>query len=361
MTAEGPVPAEVQLGQDRLTIDRAWPKGRRDGHELVLIEGRDRSHGLRAGRLWLRPSTGLGWQVAKVEMTPAGVDPRLPELTDHAADGTLLVHRFGRRAVVRRSDDYVKVVRPGQAAAVARAAQQGRVVAQAAGFGAPTVGATTNGSVSFGILPGRSLHELGGVLTTAEWGTWWRRFAERWPALAQPANRAQGATPTPHTAHDEVSVLRGWLESTGRLEALPADLHGHLAARVETVTTALLGEPAQEPVISHRDLHDKQILAQGSSLGLLDFDTVALAEPALDLANLWVHAHLRAEQGLWSARHRDVAQQEIRASADALGVTPTRFATYAEATRLRLICLYAFRPRHRRLALAWAAADPAPV
>ena len=42
--------------------------------------------------------------------------------------------------------------------------------------------------------------------------------------------------------------------------------------------------------------------------------------------------------------------------ADDLGVDRARFATYAEATRLRLACLYAFRPRHRRLAHAWATA-----
>ncbi|WP_256840235.1 phosphotransferase [Ornithinimicrobium faecis] len=355
----GPVPGQVALGEDTLTIARAWPRGRREGSEVMLVEGRDGQGRLRAARLWLRPAAGLGWQVSKVQVAPPGMDPKLPELGAVSAEGTLLVHRYGRRAVVRRADDFVKVVRPGEGATVAAAAQQGRDLALAAGLDAPTVGAVRSGSVSFGILPGRSLHELGGVLTRSEWSRWWAIFAERWAVLARPPapGRSQ-SVPDPHGPHDEVAVLRRWLDWVSRLEALPADLHGRVADRIETVARELTGTPAQDLVLAHRDLHDKQMLAHGDSLGLLDFDTVALAEPALDLANLWVHARLRADQGLWSQGHSEVAQEAVREVASSLGVSDERFATYAEATRLRLACLYAFRPRHRQLALDWAAAEP---
>ncbi|USQ81967.1 phosphotransferase [Ornithinimicrobium faecis] len=360
--APGPVPGQVQLGEDLLTIERAWPRGRRDGAELMLVEGRDGDGRLRAARLWLQPAAGLRWQVSKVQVAPAGMDPKLPELGAVCAEGTLLVHRYGRRAVVRRRDDFVKVVRPGEGSTVAAAAQLGRDLALAAGFDAPTVGAIRSGSVSFGILPGRSLHELGGVLTRSEWTRWWAIFAERWAALAQPpaAGRSQ-SVPDPHGPHDEVAVLRRWLDWVTRLEALPADLHDRVAERVEIVARELVGTPAEELVLAHRDLHDKQMLAEGDSLGLLDFDTVALAEPALDLANLWVHARLRADQGVWSSGHSEVAQDAVREVASTLGVSGERFATYAEATALRLACLYAFRPRHRQLALDWAAGQRFPA
>ncbi|WP_114906965.1 phosphotransferase family protein [Ornithinimicrobium murale] len=367
----GPVPEQVQLGEDRLTIDRAWPRGRRDGLEVILVEGRDLAGRLRAARLWVRPASGLGWQVSKVQVAPAGMDVKLPDLAGASAEGTLLVHRYGRRAVVRRAADFVKIVRTGEGPVVAAAAQQGRDLALHAGFDAPTVDGVRSGSVSFGVLPGRSLHELGGVLTRSEWGRWWGIFTDHWPRLARPLAEAGarsgastvapsgiGSTPAPHTAHDEVAVLRRWQEWVTRLEALPADLHGTLLRRVEDVAADLVSQPAQDLVVSHRDLHDKQMLAEGNRLGLLDFDTVALAEPALDLANLWVHARLRADQGLWSQRHSEIAQQSIREVADSLGVSDERFATYAEATRLRLACLYAFRPRHRALALSWAATPP---
>lgn len=348
----GPVPGQVQLGEDVLTVDRAWPRGRREGAEVLLVEGRDRSGRLRAAQLRLRPSPGLGWHVTDITSAPPSTDPRLPDLDEVARGGRLVVHRYGKRAVVQGADRFVKVVRPGDGPAVARAARHGEQLAQRAGFAAPRVLQSGPGQVSFSILPGRSLHELGGVVTHREWSRWWARWGERWTVLARPA--AADRLPE-HTAHDEAVVLRRWLERVAGLEALPTELSQRVSGRVEAVTTDLVTQPAPALVVSHCDLHDKQMLAHGTNLGLLDFDTVALAEPALDLANLWVHAQLRADQGLWSRGHREVAQRVVQEVADTLRVGDDRFATYAEATRLRLACLYSFRPRHRDLALAWAA------
>lgn len=348
----GPVPGQVQFGEDVLTVERAWPRGRRDGAEVILVEGHDRSGRLRAARLRLRPSTGLGWHVSTIQVAPPGDDPKLPDLHEASRGGRLVVHRYGRRAVVRCADRVVKVVRPGDGPVIASAARQGEQMAVAAGFTAPEVLRTGRGQVSFSILPGRSLHELGGVVPRREWSRWWAHWATLWTALAQPS----GVHRLPdHSAHDEAVVLRRWLERVIRLEALPTGLSHQVTSRADAVITDLVTQPAQALVLSHRDLHDKQMLAHERSLGLLDFDTVALAEPALDLANLWVHAQLRADQGLWSRGHSEVAQRAIREVARDLAVSDDRFATYAEASRLRLACLYAFRPRYRDLALAWAA------
>lgn len=365
--ATGPVPTTVEHGGEVVTVLRAWPRSRRDDAEVVLAEGPDRTGRTRAVELRLVPAEGLGWRVARTRLAPYAMDPKLPDLATAAHGGQVVVHRYGKRAVVRLPDRFVKVVRPGDGPAMAAAARQGEQIAARAGFAAPAVLDATRGMASFSVLPGRSLHELGGVVSHARWSRWWQRWADQWTTLAQSTGGAvqDGADPGPgavstglprHTAHDEVVNLRRWLDRVARLEALPTELTQAVMARAEQVTTELVSQEAQELVVSHRDLHDKQLLADDDSLGVLDFDTVALAEPALDLANLWVHTVLRVDQGLWSNGHGEVVRQAVQAVADDLQVTPDRFATYAEATRLRLACLYAFRPRHRRLAMAWAAA-----
>lgn len=348
----GPVPEVLTAGDDQITVERAWPRGPREDAEVVLVEGRDGQDRIRAARLRMRHVRDEGWEVTSARVAPPGTDPGLPDLAGAARTGTVVVHRYGKRAVVRRPDRYVKVVRPDGGAQVAATAEHGRLVAERAGFAAPAVLEAGSGAVAFSVLPGRSLHELGGVATTAEWSSWWARWAERWTDLARPAPQVEGIPS--HTAYDEVVNLRRWLDRSDRMRAFPADVSHQLAVSAARVSAELTEGRAQGLVVSHRDLHDKQVLADGTSLGLLDFDTVSLAEPALDLANLWVHAVLRTDQGLWSRGHSGVVRETILDLADGLGVPFDRFAAYAEATRLRLACLYAFRPRHRAMALDWA-------
>ncbi|MFW5469278.1 phosphotransferase family protein [Knoellia sp. CPCC 206435] len=356
----GPVPSVIDIEGDTLVVGRAWPRPVRDGDRVLLVEGRDGAGRLRAGRLDLRRS-GTGWAVTGSRVPPPGEDSRLPGLAEAAAAGTLVVHRHGRRAVVRLDTTYVKLVRPGVGEVVARAATHGRALARAAGFDAPTVEEVGDAQVTFGALPGPSLHELGARVPTGEWARWWGLWAAAWPALAQPAAVHAGAASLPrHSPADEAAVVRRWVQHVTDFDALPEDARRRLGQRADAVADALDVDPAQQPVVSHRDLHDKQVLAHANRLGLLDFDMVALAEPALDLANLFVHAGLRADQGHWSPSHRDIAQRTVLAVAARMGVDLGRFETYAEASRVRLACLYAFRPGHRDLALGWAGTAPAP-
>lgn len=360
------VPATISVAGETITVERAWPRSRREDSEVLLVEGLDRHRRVRAAELRLRPTGELDWQVVRQRLAPAGQDPKLAELAAAARGGTVVVHRYGKRAVVRHADRYLKVVPRGTAPAVARSARQGEQVAHAAGFDAPQVLKASSGVVTFSTLPGRSLHELGGVVTTTQWEKWWQQWAGQWIELvtgvpgdsAAAADLSQRTDLPEHTAHDELSNLRRWLDRVQRFEVLPTSASHHLAARSERLGTQLLADRAEPLVISHRDLHDKQILAavtpEGPTLGLLDFDTVSRAEPALDLANLWVHTALRADQGLWSCRHSETAGRHILGVADRLGVSRARLDAYAEATRVRLACLYAFRPRYRALALDWA-------
>ena len=358
---DGPVPAALRVGADFLAVGRAWPHDRPgpEGEELLTIEGRDDRDRLRAGQLHVRRTPGPGWSVLTAHLAAPGSDRKLPDLAEVAATGTVLVHRYGKRAVVRRDDDVVKVVRPGRGAQIADLAQQGYHLAGEAGFGAPPVLAQGRGAVRFGILPGQSLHDLGSHAPLDTWGRWWSRWAAAWPTLAGTAGAA--AHLPEHTPSDEAGVLRRWVGLVTRFEALPAEQEGALRTAAEDTAAELVTGPAQTAVTSHRDLHDKQILAEGDALGLLDFDTAALAEPALDLANLWVHAGLRVDQQLWSAEHGAVVRAAVQEVAGALGVDEARFRVYASATRLRLACIYAFRPRYRRVAIAWAGGGGAPA
>ena len=107
-------------------------------------------------------------------------------------------------------------------------------------------------------------------------------------------------------------------------------------------------------VPAHRDLHDKQLLWDGSGLGVLDLDTTCLADPALDPANLAVHARLRVAQGLWSSTAAAVVEVAAERVATAAGVDQERWRTARQATLLRLVGVYAFRPRLSGLVAHWA-------
>lgn len=342
------VPGDVGEGADRIVVERAWPGRLGPDSARVVIEGNDTTGRVRAAEQTLVRMT-QGWVPRRLLVAPHGEDDRLPALGAVAGEGTVVVHRYGRRAVVRRPDRFVKVVRPGRGHEVAERAELGHRTAAAAGLTAPPVLATAPDRVDFGVLPGRSLHDLGRDAAPREWTSWWTTWAERWPGVAR-GHPAAGSLPW-HTPLDEGRTLRGWVERAEAFGVLPKPgLREHLDLVLERLTTG----SADLLVVAHRDLHDKQLLADGDRLGLLDFDTASLAEPALDLANLAVHALLRVDQGWWSRDRAQTVLAAVHHAAETLEVDPARLTAYAGATRLRLACVYAFRPRYAALAARWA-------
>lgn len=332
-------------GLDRITIARAWPDKVRD-LPRVAVEGRDAQGVLRAGRL---DTAGAA------TVLPAGSDPRLPALERVAARGELVVHRAGKRAVVaipdrNQPEEYVKVVRPGQAGALARAAEHGATVAAAVGLAAPQVIRHDDDTLTMTVLAGRPVHELSGQ---PGWEGLWRQWAQAWQALqaADPADLLETALPV-HGANAEAGVLRTWQRrcaQTGLLDG--TEWPTRMLQVADDLATA--GDPARL-VITHRDLHDKQLLSSADGLGVLDFDTVGLAAPELDLANLAVHASLRRAQGLWSDAARDAAVAAAREVAGHAGVADERWNRASRATVARLAGVYAHRPGWREAVLGWA-------
>lgn len=359
------VPTEVfDTSGERILIHRAWPRD--DGS--VVIEGREDGSGrVRAGRI--NPG-------GHPSLVPFCEDPSLPGLSpSRVSGGELLVHRLKRRAVVRSDGQFRKYVAGGKAAAVARAHVTAAARLAGSGLAVPDVVAADRHSVTLAAVPGVNLHDLAksasngdgmqesaGNADSAPWARWsraWELWADRWPRFvgAQEVGGPLGAGPLvvaqSHTAEHEAGVVERWIDLAVSFEALEVSQHRLRSASASVVRTLRSGEsPA---MLSHRDLHDKQILIDPNTgtVGVIDCDTLARAEPALDLANLSVHLEFRVAQGLLSASAAAIGQHHIRTVAEVLQVPEERFNAYALATALRLACIYAFRPPYREVAHAW--------
>lgn len=350
------VPAVLRDGRGaEVRTDRAWP--REDG--TVILEGRDvRSGQVRAGRV---DAQGRSF------VTPFGTDAALPGLTAAVHDGELLVHRLKRRAVVRGQGVYRKFVAGGKARAVAEAHLRAASGLAGSGLSVPDVVACRSDSITLTAVAGRSLHELGRALdddrspgahdSSDAWNHWdqaWELWALRWPQFVRaPSNARSFPSARAHAAEDEVRTLDRWIRLTVSFGALgvPEDRLRSTAASVAALLLAGTS-PAQ---LSHRDLHDKQVLVEAGtdSVGIIDCDTLAVAEPALDLANLGVHLDFRAAQGVLPPAAAALAKRHIDGAARTLLVPEERFEAYASAAALRLACVYAFRPAFAETAKSW--------
>lgn len=323
---------EVDLAHPLLTsIRRSWPTA--DGG--LICEGYDTEGLLRAGTI---DAHGNAW------VSPFATDPKLPDLCPPLS-ATLAVHRWGKRAVVIGRNEVTKYLRHGKAQGIADASATLARMCERAGMGAAEITEVGRGHLTFALLPGQTLHALGDKGLDG-----WKALAEHWPALAR-----QEADLVAHTPEKEAHVLQSWHKHALRHDSL--DSLGMLGIAVDEVCRALSDSEQCTPhdrwVSTHRDLHDKQLLWDGQTLHVLDLDTAARAEGALDLGNLLAHVELRILQGVFPRSIRPALVETIDAVADALGVTSQRLATYEQASRLRLAFVYSFRPSAQRWLPEW--------
>ncbi|GGH37281.1 hypothetical protein [Microbacterium album] len=339
----------VRHGADRATLPhrveadgavwqavRAWPAKRPGGRLPVELRSGGRVRGAYA-------AAGEG-----VRVLPAGEDPALPGLAATVARGTLVSHRPGRRAVVRTDDGYAKVVRPGRTGGVVDAHRRGAFFRT--GFGVAGIRGGDEHVVTYAALPGRDLASLGATCADAEWRTLWAAWAEAWPAVL--ARRpADGEDWPRHTAEDEGQILRTWARHAAAVEG-DRDVDGRaLATAADRIGETLAALPARAAVPAHRDLHDQQILWHPEhGLSLIDLDTTALADPALDLGNLAAHVDFAVRQERWPAPRGAIALAAISRAADALHVDSARLEAWRLAARFRIACVHRYRPRWRALA-----------
>lgn len=333
------VPPTVQDSDGTVVqVERAWPDKAVDGVARIAVEGHDGAGLLRAGTLGVDGA---------LRLLPHGEDRRLPALADVARTGSLLVHRPGRRAVVHGPDGYTKVVRPGRAAGVAATSRSGAVLVEQVGLRTAPVLEVTDDTVRFEALPGTPVQRLSG---DADWSLIWQTWATAWAGLQLVE---LGDLPV-HGAADEARVLHTWRD---RAQAAGVLAGTAWATRLTGTAAALDAAMPTRLVPTHRDLHDGQLLWDGQHLAVLDLDTVCRAEPALDLANLAAHAGLRQAQGLWSEEAAEVVTRTVTEVAAESAVDPGRWNLAYRASVARLAAVYAFRPRWRETALAWAEAE----
>ena len=339
-----PVPAQVSDGAGvTWRVRRAWP-GSMAG-EFILEVQDPVGPGVRAAHL----RQGIFDRVARN-------DPLIPSLAPEAAKGNVIVHRAHKRAVIHAGDQYVKVFRPGRAVDASSKHRIATSLLAGTSFNTPRILGAGADVMVFSSLGGRSFYELGqdhARVTDASFDAAWSQWSYAWAVTASIAESSDfhdslDSLPA-HPAETEVANLQRWINhwlrhSQGVPEAAAA--RSALLARAEAAINTLRSSPADPLGWAHGDLHDKQIFGSGQTggPGLLDFDDSCLAEAALDLANLDVHVGLRLRQKLLTPRRYVIAHRRIVATAEKLHVSPERFAGYAACTRLRLACLYSFRP-----------------
>ena len=351
------------------TLRRAWP--RREGH--LLLEYADASGRTVAGQ-WLADRTRLDRvcdetqrlgggsacivpaQGCDVLLQADGADRRLPGIDRVRAlmdPSVVLVHRPERRAVLRSRFQgktvYAKVTRPGPSTVAAIDA--GRLAASSVFQGSVSCPQLIRAEPEHGVaiwsaVPGVSLHDR--LASDAPPNT---DGIERIALAVGAALKQLHAAPAMpmqrvHGPSDEAAILTRWHD---HLRWVCPDKARRIELLIESARHRLARLPRQCAPI-HRDLHDKQILIDADGgLGMIDFDTLALGDPALDLGNLIAHAQLRVVQGVWPSM---IAEHFVAALLDAVrpdAAARARLEVWIEAASLRLACVYAFRPRWSRL------------
>jgi len=137
-----------------------------------------------------------------------------------------------------------------------------------------------------------------------------------------------------HSIGDEIGTLRDWL---ARLAALDATTAARIAPRIDRLEAELAALPEVAPVVCHRDLHEGQVLIRAGRAGIMDFDTLRLGDPALDLGNLQAHLVL---MGLREGR--SLAAFVTASERLFPGIPLTRIALWRQAALLRLALMLSF-------------------
>lgn len=294
-----------------------------------------------------------GRDVGLVLVQAHGADRRLRALPEvlAAAGTTLVAHRPERRAVAHRmtsgggGGEYLRIVRPGRSGPLVRAAADASyVLADLPDITTPTMHTPTDdGVVVSNALPGRSLREVGAFdLSGALAGAAGLGRLLRHLGTVEPPH---GLPPRDHRA--EISWVGTWL---GRVADHLPHLHPLLEPKLSRVAAHLHATVPSPPAAIHGDLHDAQVVITGDHvMGILDWDTMAIGEVALDAGNIWAHADLRHLLGHWPAAHAQAVWHTAVSEWRPDPVELARTDAYRRLILLRLACQYAFRPAHRHV------------
>lgn len=346
-----------------LRLHRVWP---RDADHL-LLEYRDRANRLFPAQ-WRSDAAVLQKTLDEIQqhlraadattkstvvragrhsilIQPGGEDRKLKSLRSLIEDGgELLSHRPERRAVARNGrghESFLKVTSPSTASSLVRAAEH--LHRHARGFVIPELLSADerHGITEWSAMRGASVFDFSindFVLNATQVGRTLRALHE----VVQPQWLAA------HTGSAESNVLEKWISHLRNF--WPERAAGLEEAARDCICT-LRNLPETSAVI-HRDFFDKQlILTPEGAIAILDFDTLASGDPALDVANYLAHVRLRAIQRGWSCEMTRAAMNAfLPGYGEITGPdVERRLDAYLRAAAIRLVCVYAFRPKWREV------------
>lgn len=277
-----------------------------------------------------------------------------------ATDCEILGYRLERRCVLRYtlnnieeedpSEKYrvvAKIMRPGRSSgslqAMIRLASNGFSSGADDGIAVPQIyySDASLGAIYMENSPGTTLHLLIGKPIFDE-------ACRQAGRLLRKLHTIDTEGLSPYTATDE-------MESFGRRFETATGLYPRLTGPFEEVVRHLERRLAEiesgyDPVCTHRDFHDKQILCSASRTTLLDCDNLALADPALDYGNFLAHLILRRMQ---APEYAEDIGNGTKTFANSYGIADPDFKSRARwwmaASLVRLAALYSLRPRWRSL------------
>lgn len=314
------VPAQWHADSDRTV--KVWEKTRHGPRPAVLASAGD----------------------VIVVLQPDGSDSKLPALDRllGAPDASLVTHRPGRRAVVRIQRDgsarYVKAVRPSRSA---RIVESNRIVAGMPdrAFATPVIEGIDEaaGVLETREVVGQNLHDLLALNPD--------RFVQGCHAAGVALRSLHSIETDAVPAHDAISEISMLSDRCRAVERFTPEFSVAVFAALETVSNGLRSSRSAHKTI-HRDYYDKQIvIGPGGIPALLDFDTLGLGEPALDIANMLVHLELRVLQGNGAPQTAASAAEAFLKGYETSAASDDRLRHYLDASRLRLAILYAFWPK----------------
>lgn len=143
-----------------------------------------------------------------------------------------------------------------------------------------------------------------------------------------------GTTFSRHTAEDEYAILLQLFDRTKYYFPKVAEL---LKEPMQRVGIGLRSSDEGPCVVAHRDIHQKQLLMSASSVGILDFDTVCCAHPALDLGNFQAHVYLESQRMGF-----DSAPLEAALSNKLPNISISELSVWRCSALLRLAMIYTF-------------------
>lgn len=304
----------------------------------LAVEGRDTDGLIRAGTLEL----SLDGELLAAEIPPSGCDDALPGLA--GVNGELVAHAVGECAVVRHGELVARVVEPSRGEALEHRGILGAAIGQQAGFvtEAPTL--TAPGVLVSRALPGEPLD----VVDPHHWAKIWHAWIDLWPQFAAVETTAVA----PYTPAEEARRLTEALDAA-LTHGVLIDTTGTARRSAARIADQLVSGTAQDALFAHLALGDDALHLAGETVGLQHFDAIAMAEPAVDLGLLGVHAVLRVAQGRWTQSQGDVVLHAVAEVAETLGVNATRMQLVQSATALRLAAELAYQPRWQEFAGQW--------